>query len=239
MAATATAEGTITGEGEATTTAQTATPSEATTCTEATTPAESTPSAIPTMRAPVEWDIRGVQNNWNWRVSRGGDDIAEEIEYQTRFPAKHLALVYRGVNASAPLLATIRITDGFDAFITSPSVTGSSPAAARASITMKDVANEPFTSHWPVSVLALGGRKLQWQYTHPVHYSDCIYLIDLVTGEVLGDGDNNYMALRKELPVEAVEELVITGIAAQIILADLMHNDRTIAAAGPAARDRW
>jgi hypothetical protein len=43
----------------------------------------------------------------------------------------------------------------------------------------------------------------------------------------------------RELPESAVDELVITGTAAQILLARLMHYDMTIATLGPGGHDHW
>lgn len=96
-----------------------------------------------------------------------------------------------------------------------------------------------FTNQWPVKVSALGGRELQWEYKHPVIGNHCMYLMDPTTKEVLGDANENYLALRQVLPEAAVEELVITGTAAPILLGPLMHNDMTIATLGPEGRHQW
>ena len=185
---------------------------------------------------PVTWDIRGQQNNWNWRV-----EGTEEIEYQTRFPAKHLAHVHKGADTSAPLLATIKIAKEYswEAEITFPS-TGDGDAPALTPITMDNIAADtPFVTRWPVKVRALGGRELDWEYDHPAQGNDPMLLTDPATKEVLGEANDNYLSLLQELPEGAVEELVITGTASQIMLAWLMHNDMTIAAEGPEGYTQW
>ena len=201
----------------------------------ATTITDVTTHAAPKMHGPVTWYIRGQQNNWNWKRS----EDEEEIEYQTRFPAKHLAHVHKGADASAPLLATIKTEKySWKAEIAFPS-TGDSAMACQTSLTMDNIAEEDFTNRWPVKVLALGERELHWQYQHPVQGNRPLYLEDPVTKEVLGDSNDNYLALRRELPEAAIEELVITGTAAQIMLAGLMHNDMAIAVEGPEGRSQW
>ncbi|RFU30150.1 hypothetical protein B7463_g6186, partial [Scytalidium lignicola] len=178
-----------------------------------TTTADSSLDTAPKMHSPVTWDIRGWQNNWNWKLSQE----VNKIEYQTRFPAEHLAL---------------------DAQIIFPSANGSE-IAAKKSIMMENIANEGFSNKWPVKVRALGDRELHWEYEHPVFGDRSMYLIDPATKEILGDANDNYLALHQELPKMAVEELVITGTAAQILLAPFMHNDMSIATCGPEGRGQW
>ncbi|KAJ6520469.1 hypothetical protein C8R45DRAFT_919210 [Mycena sanguinolenta] len=183
-------------------------------------------------RGPVTWDIRGVQNNWNWRVEHKGGSIDDTVEYQTRFPEKNVGHVHRGVDDSAPLLATIRTPSFLDAIITFPE------AARREPMTMSPV--EPgFHSRWPVKVRALGERELFWEYEHPVQGDNNILLLDAATGEELGNANDNYLALTTELPEEAVEELVIMGTAVMTALEHLMPHDMNIAVAGPDGARRW
>ena len=198
------------------------------------TPGETTNTA-PNMKGPVTWDICGFQNNWNWTISPNVDDI----KYQTRFPAQDLALVYRGADASVPLLASIK-TNGFgtDAEITFHTAPGGSKIGASNPIKMVNTAGD-FSHRWPVKVSALGGRELLWEYEHPAYGNNDVYLTDPATKEVLGDANDNYMALRKEMPEDVVEELVITGTAAQVMLAPLMYGSMQIAAQGPEGRERW
>lgn len=187
------------------------------------------------MEGPVTWDICGFQNNWNWTVHPNADDI----KYQTRFPAQDLALVYRGAEASVLLLATIK-TNGFrsDAEITFHRAPGGSGLEAPNPIKMVNTAGE-FSHRWLVKVSALGGRELLWEYDHPAEGDNNVYLTDPATKEVLGDVNDNYMALRKEMPGDVVEELVVTGTAAQVMLVPLMYGSMKIAAQGPEGRSRW
>jgi hypothetical protein len=129
-----------------------------------TTNADVITQAAPKMYGPVTWDIRGQQNNWNWKLS----EDEEEIEYQTRFPAMGLAHVHKGADASAPLVATIKPEEySWKAKITFPS-TGDTAMAGQSPMTMDNIADEGFTTRWLVKVLALGDRELQWEYQHPV-----------------------------------------------------------------------
>ncbi|KAK7063683.1 hypothetical protein R3P38DRAFT_9102 [Favolaschia claudopus] len=198
---------------------------------------DSSPSNI---RGPVSWDIRGVQNNWNWKIDKSDDDDNEDdrqVEYQTRFPEKHLAHVHRGLGDSAPLLATIRTAEySWTATITFPE---DGNGTTRNSFLMENVGSGIFHTKWLVPMRALNGREFAWEYTHPAYGDDSLWLRDNVTEEVFGDSNDNYMALSKELPREAVDELVITGTAALIMLAGLMHNDMTIAVEGPAGAAQW
>ncbi|KAH8803535.1 hypothetical protein F5884DRAFT_509028 [Xylogone sp. PMI_703] len=194
--------------------------------------ASSTPP--PNTRRAASWDIRGWQNNWNWKP-QPDEDI---IEYQTRFPIKNTALVYKGADPAAPLLATIQVKDTFDAEITFPNKE-SGDIATRNPILMENIAQGGFTTRWPVKVRALGDRELQWEYEHPAFGDNPMYLKDPVTGEILGDANDNCLTLNSELPEEAVKELVITGTAAQVLLVHLMGNDMKIAAQGPEGRSQW
>ncbi|MCJ1477944.1 hypothetical protein MMC13_006619 [Lambiella insularis] len=109
------------------------------------------------MYGPIKWDICGSQNNWNW------NSTWTQTRSCTRraFPPKHLALVYKGADASAPLLATIKTTEhGSDAGITYSGSTGASEIGT----TMKNLEGECFSDRWPIKVQALEGRELHWSY---------------------------------------------------------------------------
>ncbi|KAF7330160.1 hypothetical protein MSAN_02466000 [Mycena sanguinolenta] len=197
-------------------------------------PYDSDTSTVKT-RGPVTWDIRGVQNNWNWRVEREGGSVDDAVEYQTRFPEKNVAHVYRGVDDSAPLLATIRTRNySWTAIITFSEAL----VPQREPVTMDNVGSGFYTK-WPVKVRALGDRELFWEYEHPVQGDNNILLLDTATGEELGNSNDNYLALTTELPEDAVEELVIMGTAVMKMLSSLMHNDMCIAAEGPDGAQRW
>ncbi|KAF8204153.1 hypothetical protein K438DRAFT_2014858 [Mycena galopus ATCC 62051] len=185
-------------------------------------------------RSPVKWDICGVQNNWNWRVEHDDDSIDDAVEYQTRFPAEDLALVHRGADESAPLLATIRTLEFRWSTITFPE--GNPP---RDAVSMKNTGGQGFYSKWPVTVRALGDRQLFWEYEHPVQGDNSILLLDAETGEELGSANDNYLMLTKELSQEAMDELVITGTAVQVMLVHLMSSDMTIAVKGPTGTKLW
>jgi hypothetical protein len=198
----------------------------------------------PKMRGPVWWDIRGKQNNWNWKVCKnpGTDDEPapleeiddEEIEYQTRFPKKHTAMLYSGAHASAALLATIKTADfSWSADITIPQSTGDR------TITMSNTSAGGFQNIWPIMVETLNGRELCWEHTHPVEGDNDLYLLDPATKEVMAHGNDDFLSLDKELPEEVVAELVITGTAAQIMLSWLGNNHLGIAAQGPEGSDQW
>lgn len=47
-------------------------------------------------------------------------------------------------------------------------------------------------------------------------------MTDPATKEVLGDANDGYLALCKEMPEDVVEELVITETAAQVMLASFI-----------------
>lgn len=96
-----------------------------------------------------------------------------------------------------------------------------------------------FSHRWRVQVSALGGHELLWEYDHPAIGNNNVLLTDPVTQEVLGDADDDYMALRKEMPKDVVEEPLITGTTVQVMLAPLMWGSMEIAAQGPEGRERW
>ncbi|KAF7347273.1 hypothetical protein MVEN_01482400 [Mycena venus] len=99
-------------------------------------------------------------------------------------------------------------------------------------VTMENVAEQPFSTKWPVKVRELGGRELCWEYDHRrMATTACCWWIRQL-GETLGSANDHYLELNTELPEAAVEELVI-------MLAGLMHNDMTIATDGPAGAERW
>jgi hypothetical protein len=149
-------------------------------------------SAAPKSSRPITWHIRGCQNNWNWKLSIDAD----EIVYQTRFPTKNLALVHKGAGPSALLLATINTDDiAWYANITFHTTTGDIEPAAWNPISMDNTAEESFTNRWPVKVRALGGRELYWEYEHLAEGNNSMYLVDVATREVLGDANDNYLAL--------------------------------------------
>jgi hypothetical protein len=190
----------------------------------------------PKMRGPLRWDIRGWRTNWNWKLS----EDAEVIDYQTRFPAEHIAMMYRGADASAPLLATIKTEEyGWDAEITFSEATNGRATVASDSIMMENISEGSFKNIWPLKFRALGDRELHWKYEHHAIYNTCLFLIDPATQEELCESNDNYLILKQELPEAAVEEIAITGTAAMFLLAGLMHNDMTIASEGPDGCIRW
>lgn len=174
---------------------------------------------------PTTWDIRGRQNNWNWKLN----EDAEEIDYQTRFPALNLAAIHKGTDISAPILATIK-TDPDKSWSATITLTDGRE------IVMANTAEGTFATQWIVKVQ---GREVSWEYEHPAMGDNCMYLVDRETGEVLGNANDNYLSLHREFSEVMAEELVITGTAAQIMLAPLMHNDMTIAVDGPEGREEW
>ncbi|KUJ24225.1 uncharacterized protein LY89DRAFT_727257 [Mollisia scopiformis] len=190
--------------------------------------------SIPRDARTRTWDIHGKQNVWNWKVSTDAD----EILYQTRFPCKHLAMMYRGAGESAQLLATIETgAHSWEASITFPQ--DDRIMAAPEPITMENISDEGMSTRWPVKVQALGGQELHWEYEHPAVGDRDLRLEDPLTKDELGNANSNFLSLSEKLPEAAVEELVITGTAAQIMLASLMHNDMTIAADGPEGHAQW
>ncbi|CZR55091.1 uncharacterized protein PAC_04977 [Phialocephala subalpina] len=186
----------------------------------------------------ISWNIRGEQNNWNWKVAHVEDGdwkSADDIVYQTRFPSKELALMYKGTGDSAQLLATIDILDTFDAKITFPKATSQEP------IMMENIEGAGnFKNRWSVKVKALGGRELHWEWEHLVIGGRPMTLEDPVTKEEFGaaDGNDHYLSLSTKLPEAARDELLITS-AANILLTRFMHNDMTIAAEGPEGCAQW
>lgn len=102
---------------------------------------------------------------------------------------------------------------------------------------MDNISDIGMSNRWPVNVKALNGRELHWEYGHPVQGHRDMNLEDPITKEILGDANDNYLSLR--VPEKALEELVITSTAAQIMLAGLMHNDMTIATEGPEGCAQW
>ncbi|KAF8851574.1 hypothetical protein BDZ45DRAFT_808210 [Acephala macrosclerotiorum] len=192
----------------------------------------------------VSWYIRGHQNNWNWKLADIEDgewkysESADDIVYQTRFPKKHLALMYKGAGPSASLLATIETSlHSWAAKITFAEPASGNGATAQEAIVMDNISDMGMSNRWPVNDKTLNGRELHWEYEHPVQGYRDMNLEDPITKEILGDANDNYLSLR--VPQEAIEELVITGTAAQIMLAGLMHNDMTIATEGPEGSAQW
>jgi hypothetical protein len=149
-------------------------------------------------------------------LSTNKDEVSGDIKYQTRFPSKNIALIHKGADASSILLATITTHEhDSSAQITFPTIDDGG-VLAQDPITIENIADEGYSYHWPVKVRALGVRELQWEYDYPVFGDNCMLLKDPVTGEGFDNANDYYLALGRELPEAALEELVITSTAAMI-----------------------
>ena len=202
---------------------------------------EIAPKSTPKMRGPLWWTIRGDQNNWNWKVDPDYKEIgSDEIDYQTRFPEEDLGEVYQGADASAPLLATIKIGH-FSAEITFPhSPSTDCNRSPRNPITMYSSAKVAYSCCWVIHVHSLENRTLNWEYEHPAYGDNYAYLRDPATGEYFGHANDNILGFYGQMPEAVVEELVIFGTAAEMMLVGaLSHNDMSIAMMGPEGRENW
>jgi hypothetical protein len=187
-----------------------------------------------TIKSPIiakstrTWDIRGWENAWNWKASEDSD----EIVYWTLFFTKHLAMLYRGSGEAAQLLATIKTNkdEAWEARITLPDLPDGS---GRESIIMDNITGEGMANRWPVKVRTFSNRELHWEYVHLAIGDRDLRLEDPITKEEFGHANSNFLSFHGNVPEEAIEELVITGTAAEIMLAPLMHNDMSIAVDGP------
>lgn len=95
------------------------------------------------------------------------------------------------------------------------------------------------SNRWPVKVKALNNLELHWEYEHPVEGNRDLRLEDPITGEEYGHANDNYLSFHGIVPQAAIEELVISETAAQVMLMSLSHNDMSIAVEGPAGAEQW
>lgn len=123
--------------------------------------------------------------------------------------------------------------------ISLPEFLENSDASDQDIIVVDNITDKGMANRWPVKARALDNRELHWEYQCLAIGGRGLRLEDPVTKEEFGHANVNFLSFHGNVPEAAIEELVISGTAALIMLAPLMHDDMSIAIEGPDGHEQW